>query len=105
MVPWSTWDFSCGWSRIQVETIPVPEGMGPTSGAAGRLDVISEVSEAVAEAGNTNAGLTVCIVEKPAPGARSTTLDIGDESICLKWQGTIGGKQGMEVDSSERSVF
>lgn len=55
--------------------------MGPTSGAAGRLDVISKVSEAVAEAGNTNAGLTVCIVEKPAPGTRSTTLDIGSTAV------------------------
>lgn len=71
VVPWSTWDCSCGWSRIQVETIPVPEGMGPTSAAAGRLDVISKVSEAVVKAdGNTNAGLTVCIVEEPAPGTR-----------------------------------
>ena len=48
----------------------------------GRLGAIFKVSEAVVEAdGNTNAGLTVCIVEKPAPGTRSTTLDIGSTAV------------------------
>jgi hypothetical protein len=105
VVSWSTWDCSCDWSSIQVEAIPVREGIGLTSAAAGRLDVKSKVSEAVDEAdGNTNAGLTVFIVEESAPGTRSTILDIGDESICLKWQSRDGGKQGMEVDAREWSV-